>query len=143
MNRYLNISLAYVAAGLCAGVFYREFTKFNGYTGVTTLGRIHPHLIVLGAAVFLLVALFSCLGDLRSSRAFRLFLPIYNAGLIVTVALMLARGIPQVLGMELSRAVDASISGIAGIGHILLGTGLVLLVQGLKTLSAAKSPSKA
>jgi len=40
------------------GVFYREFTKWNGFTGVT-LGKVHAHLFLLGMIVFLLVAPFS------------------------------------------------------------------------------------
>ena len=34
----------------------------------------------------------------------------------------------QVLGNELSRGMDASISGISGIGHILLGIGMLSLL---------------
>lgn len=50
----------------------------------------------------------------------------YNAGVAVTVAMLICRGITSVNAMELSRAVDASISGIAGIGHIMTGVGLIL-----------------
>ena len=46
--------------------------------------------------------------------------------------MMAARGVSQVLGLSLSKGADAAISGIAGIGHILLGTGIVLLLLSLK-----------
>ena len=46
--------------------------------------------------------------------------------------MMLVRGVTQVLGMSLSTAASASISGIAGIGHILTGVGLVLLLVALR-----------
>ena len=49
--------------------------------------------------------------------------------------MLVARGVPQVLGMTLSAAVNASISGIAGIGHILTGAGIILLLLSLKTLT--------
>ncbi len=42
------------------------------------------------------------------------------------------RGIVQVLGTQLSSGMNAAISGIAGIGHILLGISLVLLLIQVK-----------
>lgn len=45
---------------------------------------------------------------------------------------MFVRGITQVLAIELSKGADASIAGIAGIGHILTGLGIVLLLLSLK-----------
>lgn len=39
-----------------------------------------------------------------------------------------ARGVTQVLSTALSSGMDAALSGIAGIGHILLGVSLVLLL---------------
>ena len=33
MNRYIKTSIYYAILGLTAGVFYREFTKFNGVDG--------------------------------------------------------------------------------------------------------------
>ena len=38
----------------------------------------------------------------------------------------------QVLNLPLSAGVSAAISGIAGIGHILLGAGIILLLVTLK-----------
>lgn len=32
MKRYINYSIVYAVLALVAGVFYREFTKMNGYT---------------------------------------------------------------------------------------------------------------
>ena len=40
----------------------------------------------------------------------------------------MVRGVTQVLGTALSSGMDAAISGMAGIGHILLGVSLVLLL---------------
>lgn len=38
MKKHLNISLIYAIAAMLGGVFYREFTKFNSFSGVTALG---------------------------------------------------------------------------------------------------------
>ncbi len=134
MKKYLNISLIYAIAAMIGGVFYREFTKFNNFTEVTALGKVHTHLFLLGMVVFLLVALFAAHYDLESIKAFRIFMCIYNIGVSLTAVMMAVRGVTQVLGTVLSTGASASISGIAGIGHILTGTGIVLLLLSLKKL---------
>ena len=121
MKKYLNFSLIYAFAALICGVFYREFTKWNGYNEVTTLGKVHAHLFVMGTIVFLIVALFSTQQELQKSKMFRVFLWVYNIGLPITTVMMVVRGITQVLNISLSDAGNAAISGIAGIGHILTG----------------------
>ena len=54
----------------------------------------------------------------------------------LSVFMMLTRGTLEVIGLPLSSALDAYISGIAGIGHILLGTGLILLLTLLRKTKA-------
>lgn len=132
MKKYLNISLIYAIAAMVGGVFYREFTKWNGFTGVTALGKVHTHLFLLGMLMFLIVALFAEHHDLQKQKLFRAFLWVYNIGVPLTAAMLVVRGIAQVLNVSLSSAANASISGIAGIGHILTGVGLVLLLISLK-----------
>ena len=132
MKKCLKISFIYAIAAMAGGVFYREFTKLNGFVGVTALGKVHTHLFLLGTMVFLLVALFAAQGDLMKQKTFRVFLRVYNVGVPLTAVMMAVRGVTQVLGMSLSTAASASISGIAGIGHILTGVGLVLLLTALK-----------
>lgn len=52
------------------------------------------------------------------------------------MAIMLAvRGVAQVRGTALSAAANASISGIAGVGHILTGAGIILLLLSFKKLA--------
>ena len=137
MKKYLNIAFAYAIAAMAGGVFYREFTKFNGFTGVTALGKVHTHLFLLGMLVFLVVALFASRQDLRQLKTFRAFLWTYNLGVPLMVVMLAVRGVAQVLGWTLSAAADASISGIAGIGHVLTGVGLVLLLVSLRKSAEA------
>ena len=54
----------------------------------------------------------------------------------LSVFMMLLRRTLEVIGLPLSSALDASISGIAGIGHILLRTGLILLFVSLRKAKA-------
>ena len=135
MKKMLNLAFGYAVAAMAGGVFYREFTKFNGFTGVTALGKVHTHLFLLGMLVYLVIALYAAHNDLGKLRSFRAFLWCYNIGVPLTAAMMVARGVPQVLGLTLSNAASASISGIAGIGHILTGAGVVLLLVSLKKLA--------
>ena len=103
-----------------------------GFSGITALSKVHPHLLMLGTMVFLIVALFSERLILEKEKTFTLFMRIYNIGLPLTVLMMLIRGTLEVIGAPLSKGLNASISGIAGIGHILLGAGLILLIVSLK-----------
>ena len=95
---------------------------------------MHTHLFLLGTRVFLLGALFAAQGDLMKQKTFRVFLRVYNVGVPLTAVMMAVRGVTQVLGMSLSAGASASISGIAGIGHILTGVGIILLLVSLKGL---------
>ena len=138
MKKYLNISLIYAIAAMAGGVFYREFTKFNGFDEVTVLGKVHTHLFLLGMIVFLLAALFCAhFKSLQEKKLFKAFLCVYNIGVPLTAVMMAVRGVTEVLGTELSKGANGAISGIAGLGHIITGTGIVLLLVALK--SAAKT----
>lgn len=132
MKKYLNVAFIYTIAAMIGGVFYREFTKYNDFSGVTVLGKVHTHLFLLGMLVFLMAALFSVHMNLSQDKLFRVFFCLYNIGVPLTAVMMVVRGVPQVLQQELSKGADAAISGIAGIGHILTGTGLILFLLSLK-----------
>ena len=54
-------------------------------------------------------------------------LAVYHIGLNLTAVMLVVRGVTQVVGTNLSKGADVAISGMAGIGHILLGVSLVLL----------------
>ena len=84
-------------------VFYREFTKLNGFDGVTALGKVHTHLFLLGTMVFLLVALFAAQGDLTKQKTFRVFLCLYNVGVPLTAVMMAVRGPKEISPSRSSR----------------------------------------
>ncbi|MGT2801584.1 DUF2871 domain-containing protein [Streptococcus henryi] len=109
--------------------------KWNGFTGVTALGKVHTHLFMLGMFLFLIVALFAQNNDLESQKSFRLFLKVHNIGLPLTTIMMVVRGITEVLDIPLSKGLNASISGLAGIGHILLAISLISFLTALKKIA--------
>ena len=138
MERYMNLSLLYAILAMVGGVFYREFTKFNGFTGKTTLGVVHTHYFLLGMVFFLLLLLLEKSFSFTGAKTGRILVA-YQVGLNLTAVMFVVRGITQVLGTALSSGMDAAISGIAGIGHILLGISLVLLLMQIKrSVSDAK-----
>lgn len=138
MKKYMNIALKYAVAAMIWGVFYREFTKWNSFTGVTVLGKVHGHMLMLGTVVFLITALYAHSFPVEKEKTFKIFMVIYNIGVPLTALMMAVRGIFQVLGTPLSKAASASISGIAGIGHALTGVGLILLLVSLKKVAGNK-----
>lgn len=138
MKRYMNLSLVYVVLAMVGGVFYREFTKFNGFTGKTTLGVVHPHYFLLGMVFFLLLLLLEKNFGFTGPKTGRVLIA-YQVGLNLTTVMFVVRGVTQVLGTSLSSGMTAAISGMAGIGHIILGVSLVvLLVQIRRSVAAAE-----
>lgn len=63
--------------------------------------------------------------NLKINRAVLL----YNNGLNLTAIMLIVRGIIQVLDLNV---ISALISGIAGIGHIILGVSLILILLDIK-----------
>lgn len=138
MKRYMNLSLVYAVLTMVGGVFYREFTKFNGFTGKTTLGVVHPHYFLLGMVFFLLLLLLEKNFGFTGPKTGRVLIA-YQVGLNLTTVMFVVRGVTQVLGTSLSSGMTAAISGMAGIGHIILGVSLVvLLVQIRRSVAAAE-----
>lgn len=129
MRRYGTTAVVYTVLALAGGVFYREFTKFQDFAGKTALSVIHTHYFLLGMVLFLLLALLERSFSF-TTRAVRRSLVVYHVGLNLTAGMLAVRGVLQVLGTELSSGLEASISGVAGIGHLLLGGSLlVVLIQ--------------
>ena len=131
MKRYMNMALVYAILAMVGGVFYREFTKFNGFTGRTTLGVVHTHYFLLGMVFFLLLLLLEKSFSFTGAKTGRILVA-YQIGLNLTAVMFVVRGVTQVLGTALSSGMSAAISGMAGIGHILLGVSLVLLLVQIK-----------
>lgn len=123
MRKLYFAALAYMILGLASGLFYREFNKAHDFTGSSQLSVMHTHLLALGMLFFLvMMALESQFGFMRLPQAIG-FYWVYNAGLVLTIAMMAVHGVRTVLDKPDSPALD----GISGMGHILLTVALVLL----------------
>lgn len=132
MKKIINTALVYAILGLAAGVFYREFTKLHDFTGNSTLATMHTHLLALGVLFFLLLLSLEKQLQVTTHKLYKYFYGFYNVGLGIVVLAFFVRGIMTVQGAAISRGLNASIAGIAGIGHALLGTGIIIFIVLLK-----------
>ncbi|WP_223694704.1 DUF2871 domain-containing protein [Leifsonia poae] len=139
MKMSFSASLVYLVLGVGSGLFYREFTKAHDFTdgASTQLSVVHTHLLTLGFIVFLIVLILDKLFDLSSTGLFSWFFWIYNAGLVLTAGMMTVHGSLTVLG---EKTVSPAISGIAGMGHILLTIALIVLMVALGRRVLARAP---
>ncbi|MFG2822365.1 DUF2871 domain-containing protein [Kitasatospora sp. NPDC048365] len=142
MRKSYYAAHTYMILGLISGLYYRELTRANHFEGDTQLSVVHTHLLALGMLGFLIVLALDKQFGLSGHRLFSWFFWCYNAGIAITVGTMTVKGTLTVLGHQVSEAV----SGIAGLGHIVLTVGLVLLFvllgKRLKPEAAAAEPGK-
>ena len=128
MKKIYTTAKIYLILGLIAGVFYRDYTRWQGFTGQSQLNVLHTHLLVLGMVFFLIVLSLDRQFNLHDHVKFNRFYLSYNLGLIWTVTMMLVKGIMTVQGY----ADSAMVNGIAGLGHIIITFGLVWFFAMLK-----------
>ena len=131
MKRYINTALLYAVLAMVGGIFYREFTKFNGFSARTALAVVHTHYFLMGMVFFLILLVLEKNFSFTGRKTWRV-LAAYHAGLNLTAVMLVVRGVVQVRGTTLSDNISAAISGIAGLGHIVLGVSLVLLLLQIK-----------
>ena len=132
MKKTINLEFLYEILDMIGGVFYREFTKLSGFDGRTALSFVHTHLFLLGMVMFLIVTFCIKLFAIQESKKYRAFIIVYNIGVLLTSLMLAVRGVLQVNGSTLTSAANGMISGFAGIGHILVGIGMILLFLMLK-----------
>lgn len=135
MKKYINMAIFYAVLAMLAGVFYREFTKYMNFEGSTSLLRIHPHLFTLGMMMYLLIYLISLSLNFDENNKIDKHLKFYNIGLILSAVMMFVRGLTEVLAKDLSNGQEAMISGMAGLGHVILGVSLILILLDIKKLN--------
>ncbi|GIG68368.1 DUF2871 domain-containing protein [Phytomonospora endophytica] len=121
MRRSLHTAHVYMILGLVSGLFYREFTKLNDFTGESQLSVVHTHLLALGMLVFLIVLGLDKVFGLSGMKSFNVFYWLYNTGMVITVGSMVFRGVQTVLGNEIPEV----FAFLSGAGHIVLTIGLI------------------
>ena len=51
-RHFATLAMVYAVIAMALGVFYREFTKFSGFAGRTSLSFLHTHYFALGMVFF-------------------------------------------------------------------------------------------
>lgn len=133
MLRLMYTAFAFGISGVLSGLYYRELTKFNDFTdrSASQLPLVHTHLLVLGFVFLLIVLALEKLFSLSAAapRAFSWFYWMWTLGVALTGAMMLVKGTLVVQDVDAS---SAAFAGIAGMGHIALSVGVVLLFVSLR-----------
>lgn len=130
LTRLYWMAVAYTTLGLLAGLGYRELTKAHDFTGKTQLSVLHTHLLALGLLMALILLALEHTLRLSRDNRFWTAVVVYNVGVLLSSIMMTIIGTQQVL--RAGWQTPASIAGIAGLGHITLTLGLVLLLMSLK-----------
>lgn len=139
MKKLYNAALVYLIFGLSAGVVYREVTRWLEFDGVTRLSLLHTHILTLGVLVFLIVLILEKQFELSKTKWFNLFYWHYNAGLVLTVAMMVCIGTQQLNG---DYTTSGMVAGISGLGHMLLAAGFGFLFAALGKQLQADTPKR-
>ena len=76
-EKIMKRSYVFAILALVAGVFYREFTKFQGFTGKTSMAVMHTHLLMMGTffmmGLVIFIAVFKIEEDSKFMRNFNLY----------------------------------------------------------------------
>lgn len=124
----INFAIGYAIAALVMGVIFREFDRFGLSALPQTMGRIHGHLLSLGTLFMLILAVLQSLGKpagaLSRQKGYTIAFWLYQSGLILMCVMLFVRGMTGLL----DGPVNFVISGIAGVGHILLAVGLIWIL---------------
>ena len=139
MRKIYVAAHVYMILGLVSGLYYRELTKAKDFTGDSQLGIVHTHILALGMLFFLIVLVLEKQFTLTSGKLFDAFFWVYNAGLALTIGMMLVRGTMTVLGHQAGAALD----GISGLGHITITLGLIFFFVNLGKCLPAKEKADA
>lgn len=125
MKKLVKTAFIYAIIAMLCGVIYREGSSFLELTEPNTWSFTHTHFFVLGMFFFLIVLILEKEFSLTKDKKFKAFYIIYNIGLIITGIMLWMRGIADITE-SFYNSYDKMISGISGIGHILLGIGIIL-----------------
>ncbi len=123
MKRILYAFMTYTMLGLFSGFTYRELTVHYEFTGSTQMSVMHTHLLTLGMFMFLMLIPIEKLFKLSSYYLFNWYFIIYNIGVIVTVTMQFLKGFKQIA----RQPIPDSFAGFAGIGHVTITVGFILL----------------
>lgn len=90
MKKFVNNAFIYAILAMAGGVFYREFTKFCGFTEWTALSVVHTHYFILGMMFFLVLGLVEKNIHFMDQKTNRAVIG-YHVGLNITAIMLFIR----------------------------------------------------
>ena len=137
MKKFLNISIIFTIIGLALGVYYREATKLTNFFDTvgakTQLSVGHTHTLILGV---ILPLIFGGLLHMKN-KGFddvRKSMITYLIGISLTILMIVFRGSLDIFVDDLSKGLDALVSGLSGLAHIVLGVGFLWTLFDLRKI---------
>lgn len=127
MKAMYRSAMIYTITGLFFGVFYREFTKMQDFTGTTVLSGMHVHTLTWGLLFILILMLMEKQFTLTANKRFKAWFITYNVALVGTLASMFTRGMLDVLGTDIN-----GLNHIAGTFHTTMAVALIWFLVMLK-----------
>lgn len=110
--------------GLVSGMFSRYYLEAMHFDGDSQLDLLHFHILALGMLVSLVwLALDGVYNLSRNKKWFNLAFWHYNSGVILTLLSMVLIGVHQATG---ATSVPSMLTGISGLGHVVLTAGLCM-----------------
>ncbi len=128
MKKSFYATTVYAVLALASGIFARTYLdQIAHFEGDTQIRVLHTHLFAMGMLFFLIILALDKVFELSKLKAFNWFFWLYNIGFGLGVLMMLLIGIRQVQGV----AESPMLSGVAGLGHMVLTAGLACLFYAL------------
>ena len=139
-KHFARAAFVYAALAMVFGVFLPGVYQVQRlYRADHPLGDA-PHYFLLGMVFCLVMLIAEQLFSFMPAGKGGKILALYHVGLNVTCLGLFLRGLAQVQGMALSRGLDASLSGVSGIGHALLGIAMLWMLWRLyRAVDGAKA----
>ena len=134
-KHFARAAFAYAALAMVFGVFYREFTKFSGFTGQTTLSVMHPHYFLLGMVFCLVMLMAEQLFSFMPAGKGGKILALYHVGLNVTCLGLFLRGLAPMVGFQSDTVLYERSERFAGESKYPLKKMLAFAIDGITSFS--------
>lgn len=129
--------MIFAVVGMALGVYYREATKWTNFYDTpgarTQLAFTHVHTLVLGM-FFMLILGMLLHNKKKTANDVKRGLTIYLVGITFAIVMMVTRGSLQIFSNGISNGLDAAISGLSGLSHVIVAVGLIHLLIDLKKI---------
>ena len=127
MKKLISTAFVYACLSIFASVFYRRFVEYHHFTGETTLKYLQTFIMLMGVALFLIVAIFEANYKICSDKHYIYFSLLYHLSLVSSIVAMFIRGILQVYKVSLMQDSLTALIFALVCGYVGITTGIIML----------------